>query len=122
MSGDNLTYSREFAGGTLDCTQTANEDGHISLEFKDRATDRILLSRVMDGEVMLDTYYVYDNYGNLRMVLPPAASDLLTSATTPVSWIETAAAIQKYAYLYKYDGRNRCIYKKLPGCDPVYTV
>ena len=85
MSGDNLTYSREFAGGTLDCTQTTNEDGYISLEFKDRATDRVLLSRVMDGEVMLDTYYVYDNYGNLRMVLPPAASDLLTSATTPAS-------------------------------------
>ncbi|MDD3037133.1 RHS repeat-associated core domain-containing protein [Bacteroides sp.] len=76
----------------------------------------------MDGEVLLDTYYVYDNYGNLRMVLPPAASDLLTSTTTPASWIETAAAIQKYAYIYKYDGRNRCIYKKLPGCDPVYTV
>ena len=122
LSADSLTYRQDYATGTLDCTQTANEDGHISLEFKDRATDRILLSRVMDGEVMLDTYYVYDNYGNLRMVLPPEASDLLTSTTTPVSWIETVAAIQKYAYLYKYDGRNRCIYKKLPGCDPVYTV
>ncbi|GCB35706.1 hypothetical protein KGMB02408_26510 [Bacteroides faecalis] len=61
----------------------------------------------MDGEVLLDTYYVYDNYGNLRMVLPPAASDLLTSATPPASWTETAAAIQKYAYLYKYDRLSR---------------
>ena len=85
------------------------------MEFKDRTTDRVLLSRVMDGEVMLDTYYVYDGYGNLRMVLPPAASNLLTATTTPASWIETVAAIQKYAYIYKYDGRNRCIYKKLPG-------
>ena len=121
LSADSLTYRQDYATGTLDCTQTTDEDGHITLEFKDRATDRVLLSRVMDGEVLLDTYYVYDNYGNLRMVLPPAASDLLTSATTPASWTETAAAIQKYAYLYKYDGRNRCIYKKLPGCDPVYT-
>ena len=122
LSADSLTYRQDYATGTLDCTQTTDEDGHTSLEFKDRATDRILLSRVMDGEVMLDTYYVYDGYGNLRMVLPPAASDLLTSTTTPASWIETVAAIQKYAYIYKYDGRNRCIYRKLPGCDPVYTV
>uniref|UniRef100_UPI00291C5567 RHS repeat domain-containing protein n=1 Tax=Bacteroides bouchesdurhonensis TaxID=1841855 RepID=UPI00291C5567 len=122
LSADSLTYSQDYATGTLDCTQTTDEDGHISLEFKDRATDRVLLSRVMDGEVMLDTYYVYDGYGNLRMVLPPAASDLLTSTTTPASWIETVEAIQKYAYIYKYDGRNRCIYRKLPGCDPVYTV
>ena len=122
LSADSLTYRQDYATGTLDCTQTTDEDGHTSLEFKDRATDRVLLSRVMDGEVMLDTYYVYDGYGNLRMVLPPAASDLLTSTTTPASWVETVAAIQKYAYIYKYDGRNRCIYKKLPGCDPVYTV
>ena len=122
LSADSLTYRQDYATGTLDCTQTTDEDGHTTLEFKDRATDRVLLSRVMDGEVMHDTYYVYDGYGNLRMVLPPAASDLLTSTTTPASWVETVAAIQKYAYIYKYDGRNRCIYRKLPGCDPVYTV
>ncbi|WP_187367618.1 hypothetical protein [Bacteroides bouchesdurhonensis] len=115
LSADSLTYRQDYATGTLDCTQTTDEDGHITLEFKDRTTDRVLLSRVMDGEVMLDTYYVYDGYGNLRMVLPPAASNLLTATTTPASWIETVAAIQKYAYIYKYDGRNRCIYKKLPG-------
>ena len=115
LSADSLTYRQDYTTGTLDCTQTTNEDGHFSLEFKDRATEKVLLSRVMDREVLLDTYYVYDGYGNLRMVLPPAASDLLTSTTTPASWIETVAAIQKYAYIYKYDGRNRCIYKKLPG-------
>lgn len=30
--------------------------------------------------------------------------------------------MQKYAYIYHYDKYNRCIYKKLPGCAPVYTI
>ena len=37
-------------------------------------------------------------------------------------WSETAPVLQQYAYIYHYDKYNRCIYKKLPGCDPVYTV
>ena len=30
--------------------------------------------------------------------------------------------MQKARFIYHYDKYNRCIYKKLPGCDPVYTV
>ena len=30
--------------------------------------------------------------------------------------------MKQYAYQYKYDERNRCIWKKLPGCEPVYYV
>ena len=25
-------------------------------------------------------------------------------------------------YIYHYDKYNRCIYKKLPGCDPVLSI
>ena len=85
LSANSLTYRQDYATGTLDCTQTTDEDGHISLEFKERATGRVLLLRAMDGEMMLDTYYVYDNYENLGLVLSPAASDLLASTTTPAS-------------------------------------
>ena len=30
--------------------------------------------------------------------------------------------MQKYAYIYRYDNQRHCIYRKLPGCDPVYYV
>lgn len=30
--------------------------------------------------------------------------------------------MRQYAYIYRYDGFNRCIYKKLPGCEPVYYI
>ncbi len=53
-------------------------------------------------------------------VLPPLAADVLTGSSG--SWNEDNVALKKYAYIYKYDSKNRCIYKKLPGCGPVYTV
>ncbi|NAA11194.1 RHS repeat-associated core domain-containing protein, partial [Escherichia coli] len=59
------------------------------------------------------------NYGNVRFVLPPLAADSLTAVQ---SYAESHPVLQRYAYIYHYDKYNRCIYKKLPGCAPVYTI
>lgn len=78
-------------------------------EFKD-FEGRIVLKRVWENEtVSLSTYYVYDNLGNLRYVIPPA----LVVAT----FTEAAADLvfNQYVYAYHYDGRNRLIERKLPG-------
>ena len=80
---------------------------------------RVLLTRQMNGGEAHDTYTVYDNYGNVRFVLPPLAADSLTAVQ---SYAESHPVLQKYAYIYHYDKYNRCIYKKLPVCDPVYTI
>ena len=42
--------------------------------------------------------------------------------TAVQSYAESHPVLQKYAYIYHYDKYNRCIYKKLPGCDSVYTI
>ncbi|PWG82118.1 DUF6443 domain-containing protein [Pararcticibacter amylolyticus] len=120
-AGSDMTITKRgnFSAGELYVTKTTSEDGRISCEFKDKQ-GRIVLTRRMAGTIPYDTYYIYDNPGNLRAVLPPLASDALT--TTNTTWNENSAAIKNYAYLYKYDGRQRCIYKKLPGCEPIYYV
>ena len=56
---------------------------------------------------MYDTYYVYDNIGNLCYVLPPKLSE--AAASGPVSDTE----IDELAYVYRYDGHNRCFEKRL---------
>jgi YD repeat-containing protein len=104
-------------------TRTVDEDGHVAYEFKDKL-DRVLLQRQVNGTASStstnhDTYYVYDDFGNLRYVLPPALTDLLTGSGT---YPATNTHIKNFAYIYKYDNRNRCIEKKLPGADPVYYV
>ncbi len=65
-----------------------------------------------------DTYYVYDDFGNKCFVLPPSAADALTDKT----YIGTEDVLTKFAYIYRYDSRNRCIYKKLPGADLIYMI
>lgn len=107
-----------FPKEALNVIRTIDEDGNVSYEFKDKA-DRTMLVRQMNGNEMFDTYTVYDNFGNIRFVLPPIAADDLSTIS---SWNEDNETLKKYAYIYHYDKHNRCIYKKLPGCEPIYTV
>lgn len=107
-----------YAASQLYVTKLTDEDGKISYEFKDKIGQTVL-TRQMEGTTVHDTYYVYDSYGNLRAVLPPMAADNLSSGT----WTDVNNTyLQQYAYLYKYDERNRCIAKKLPGSGWIYNI
>ena len=52
-----------------------------------------------------DTYYVYDDLGNLRFVLSPE--------------YQNSKNLTGLCYEYRYDGRHRCTWKRMPGCEPV---
>lgn len=114
-----MVCAGEYDAGTLEVVRTIDEDNHVSYEFKDKAGRIVLVRQSDDNQISYDTYHVYDNYGNLCMMLPPMAADYFFDEG---EWSETAPVLQQYAYIYHYDKYNRCIYKKLPGCDPVYTV
>ena len=54
------------------------------------------------GSENLDTYYVYDDLGNIRYVLQPKYQE--------------EADLNKYAFQYKYENPfNKCSWKKMPG-------
>ncbi|MDR1737214.1 MAG: DUF6443 domain-containing protein, partial [Candidatus Symbiothrix sp.] len=117
VSGDNLVKNGNYASNQLYVTQIADEDGNTTLEFKDKQGKIVLTRRCSDWA---DTYYVYDDEDNLRFVLSPEAADQLTANTTFNA--ETNTALKTLAYIYRYDYRKRCVYKRLPGCDPIYYV
>ena len=107
-----------YNANTLFKNTVTNEDGSSAVTYND-FQDRVILERVVectDNSTMYDTYYVYDNIGNLCYVLPPKLSE--AAASGPVSDTE----IDELAYVYRYDGHNRCFEKRLPGADPVYMV
>ena len=91
-----------YTVGSLYITKTTDEDGNISYTFTDKQ-GRTVLTRQMNGTEQLDTYFVYDAKGNLCFVLQPM--------------YQTTANLSLYAFQYKYDNRNRCIWKKLPGAE-----
>lgn len=59
----------------------------------------------------LDTYYIYDQYGNLSVVTSPLLNGDVTLAN-----------VDKLGYQYKYDTKNRLVAKKLPGKSWEYMV
>lgn len=59
----------------------------------------------------LDTYYIYDQYGNLSVVTSPLLNGDVTLAN-----------VEKLGYQYKYDTKNRLVAKKLPGKSWEYMV
>jgi RHS repeat-associated protein len=117
VSADGKTLSSDgiYARNTLFTEKTTDENGNVSYVFRDKE-GRTVLERSILGSSRLDTRYVYDMYGNTAFVLPPSASDVLVSG----SWnIDTDATLRNFAYHYRYDSRNRCVVRKLPGCDEV---
>ena len=80
---------------------------NVSYTFTDEM-GHVVLTRQMKGSETHDTYYVYDDKGNLCFVLQPM--------------YQSSANLDQYAFQYKYDGRNRCIWKKLPGAGYMEMV
>ncbi|GHT25198.1 cell well associated RhsD protein [Bacteroidia bacterium] len=113
VNGNSLVRNENYDNNTLYVTKTTDEDGKVAYEFKDKL-GQVVLQRQMDDGTPYDTYYVYDDFGNKRFVLSPLAADGTTGGTP---YTDADEVIKNYAYLYRYDERNRCIWQKLPGAD-----
>lgn len=92
----------------------ASEKLNTTEEFKDKE-GRVILKRTYNKVInrnavyqTLDTYYVYDQYGNLTYVLSPKAEGSITNTDL--------------IYQYLYDSRNRVVEKYIPGSGWSYIV
>jgi len=103
-----LQDSGYYPAGRLYVTKVMDEDEHVIYEFKNLSGYVVLKRTMLSSNESADIYYVYDYRGNLSYVLPPNYQD--------------ASNLSLYAYQYKYDGRGNCIWKKLPGREPISMV
>ena len=125
--GNGVQKGNRYFAGSLTLTENIDEDGKKMVVFYDLSGKLILERKVFNesGNVFYDTYRVYDDKDNLRFVLSPEASYRMTSTSTVYAHagINTSNnPIDQYSYIYRYDGLNRCIAKKNPGADWVYSV
>ena len=114
-SDTSLTCVGTLPSGNLRVEKKTDEDGNVTLTFTDRL-GRKTLDRTVDGERYQDTYYVYDDLGLLRYVLTPEASAVMSSSGM---FGDSSSPLSAQAYVYKYDGKGRCVSKRLPGCAPI---
>lgn len=116
-SGINTTLINDgyYDNNQLFIVRKTDEDLNISYEFQNKSQQTILLRKINNKEYY-DTYYVYDDFGNLQYVLPPLVIDNISQGLS-----DNSNLLKQYAYLYKYDKRNRCIRKRVPGTDWVFN-
>ncbi len=84
-----------------------DEDNNSTSSYTDLR--RLVVKSVKNN---LTTFYVYDDFGNLRFVIPPKLASILTP---------TQVDIDNYATQYVYDNRQRIIKEKSPGPDNDWT-
>ncbi|GGH14670.1 hypothetical protein FAZ19_07265 [Sphingobacterium alkalisoli] len=93
---------------------TANGKGGTVEEYKD-FEDRVVLKRVWKSNTeALNTYYVYDDFGDLRYVIPPGYTTFTVT--------DNSTDFNEQVYAYRYDGRRRLVEKKVPGKYWEYIV
>ena len=108
---DNPVLSQKgfYATGELVVEEKKDEAGLPTLTYTNKL-EQTILSRTISGADTLDTYQVYDDFGNLVFVLPPMAVSSLHT-------LGQKDALDLYAYQYRYDELNHYKGKKLPGAE-----
>ncbi|MHC1705786.1 MAG: DUF6443 domain-containing protein [Tenuifilaceae bacterium] len=118
-SSNQLLRLGTYEVGSLYVTSITDENGIISKEYKNKLGLVVLKVAAFGTSTEALTYYVYDDLGLLRYVLPPM---LVNNLGTTTLFSQTTPLIKNYGYYYRYDERKRMVEKQLPGADPVYFV
>lgn len=124
----NYTVSGNYPAGELYKTIVLDENNKGVIEFTDKE-GKVILKKVQltansdfgqgSGHTgWLCTYYIYDDFNNLRAVIQPEGVKMLPAT----GWSLTSTLLAEQCFRYEYDDRNRMIMKKVPGAGEVYMV
>ncbi|MEO7991735.1 MAG: DUF6443 domain-containing protein, partial [Chryseolinea sp.] len=116
-----------YSTGQLIIRSTKDENNYETRDYTDKL-GRIILKKVQVSSTVnsLDdnvqwalTYYVYDDFGNLRFVFQPVLSATVLGSDT---YAPLQADLDRLAFQYNYDEKQRQVEKKVPGADWIYFI
>ncbi len=118
-----LKVDGSYGIGELFLTDIKDENGNRTLEAKDKE-GRVVFTKTHQGTASYgETYYVYDDFGYLRFVVPPEGMDeLVTAMGTATTYQPASDFISRWCFRYHYDGRGRLVKKSTPGEGNTYLV
>jgi RHS repeat-associated protein len=126
-SSDAFTATGFYPVHTLQVTEIRDEADALTVEYKD-LQGRVVLKKVQElaspqnAQVQVGfmvTQYVYDDRGQLRLVIQPEGSRRVPATG---AWSPTTSFLETWCFQYNYDGRGRIIEKQVPGAGAVYMV
>ncbi len=117
--------------GSLYKNVDTDEEGRQEVTFTDKAGRVVLVKRqgtapaddgsgadsIVAAQSWLSTYYVYDDIGNLRLIIQPKACEYLRP-----HWQPDSNFIYNLCFRYEYNGRKQLIRSKRPGMEEVRYV
>lgn len=109
-----------YPSNALTITETTDENGSKVLEYTDKLGNIVLKKVQESASNWLNTYYVYDDYGNLRSVIPPKAVGAFGSYALNKTF--SSGVNYNLLFHYYYDNRDRMVSKKVPDAGAVYMV
>lgn len=105
--------------GDLTKKEVVDEDARAVDEYFNKQGKLVMKCQYkLFGAGKLQTYYVYDDLGMLRFVIPPKATAWLASN----SWVMTTAIANELCFSYQYDSRLRVISQNTPGAGVTSIV
>jgi len=113
-----------YSAGQLTVTETKDEHGYLTVEYKDR-NGLLLVKKVQEATSVtstadagfLVTQYAYDAFNRLRIVIQPEGTRALAQAR-----ISLSDALDMWCFRYEYDSRGRLIEKQVPGAGAISYV
>jgi len=115
-AADQLTVKRVLAAKD-NATEAELAQQQESYEYTN-AQGQVIAKEVQVSETdRRMTYYVYDDLGQQRYVLPPAQHEALTDGTT-----YTPSQLHKLSYYTEYDDKGQAVRQWNPGTDCVYSL
>ncbi|MCH7411867.1 DUF6443 domain-containing protein [Belliella sp. R4-6] len=121
--------SSVFAANMLWVEIVDDEDNKRTVTYTDKM-DRVILKKIQNTASptgsgytgWLCTYYVYDDFGDLRVVIPPRAVEILVARNWLTATSTSLILANAQYYRYTYDSRRRLVEKKLPGKDVEFMI
>ena len=125
ISADNVlkwsssgTASGYYAANDLNVAEGTDEAGNTATVFKDKMGRLILKRQEITTGTYADTYYGYDNAGNVIYIVPPKAIKKMQEISSSFDITVTPNLV----YQFWYDAKNRVKQKKVPGAKEVYMI